>query len=48
MVGFFKFFDIREDMEKNINKKIDLLTPSGLSKFFRDDVLSQAQTIYER
>lgn len=47
-IGFFKFFDIRENMEKHVNRKVDLLTPEALSKFFRDKVLKEAEIIYER
>ena len=47
-IGLFKFFDIRENMEKHANRKIDLLTPEALSKFFRDKVLKEAETIYEK
>ncbi|MFZ2975258.1 MAG: nucleotidyltransferase domain-containing protein [Candidatus Moraniibacteriota bacterium] len=47
-IGFFKFFDIQENMEKHLQKKVDLLTPEALSKFFRDKVLKEAEIIYER
>jgi len=46
-VGFFKYFDIRENIEKHLQKKVDLLTPEALSKYFKDEVVSQAKTIYE-
>lgn len=47
-VGLFKFVQIKNDLEDQINKSIDLLTPEQLSEYFRDEVLSQAETIYER
>jgi uncharacterized protein len=47
-ISFFKFFDTRENFEKHVGKKIDLLTPEALSEFFRDKVLAKAETIYER
>ena len=47
-IGFFKYFDIRENMEKHIQKKVDLLTPEALSKYFREEVLKEAETIYEK
>jgi uncharacterized protein len=47
-IGFFKYFDIRENIEKHLQKKVDLLTPEGLSKYFKDEVLKEAETIYER
>jgi len=45
-IGFFKFFDIRENIEKHLQKKVDLLTPEALSKFFKDKVLKEAEIIY--
>ena len=47
-IGFFKYFDIRENMEKHLQKKVDLLTPDGLSKFFRNEVIKEAEIIYEK
>lgn len=47
-IGFFKFFDIQENIEKHLKKKVDLLTPESLSHYFRDEVLRQAETIYEK
>ncbi|MDO8529111.1 MAG: nucleotidyltransferase domain-containing protein [bacterium] len=47
-IGFFKYFDIRENMEKHLNRKVDLLTPESLSEFFRDEVIREAEIIYEK
>lgn len=47
-IGFFKFFDIQDAIEQHIHKKVDLLTPESLSKHFRDEVISQSETIYEK
>ena len=47
-IGFFKYFDIRENMEKHLQKKVDLLTPEALSKYFKDEVLKEAEIIYEK
>ena len=47
-IGFFELFDTRDNLEKHLNKKVDLLTPGDLSKYFRDEVLKKAEKIYER
>ncbi len=47
-IGFFELFDTRDNLEKHLNKKVDLLTPEDLSKYFRDEVLKKAEKIYER
>ena len=47
-IGFFKYFDIRENIEKHLQKKVDLLTPEALSKYFREEVLKEAEIIYEK
>lgn len=46
-IGFFELFDIQEALEANVGIHIDLLTPQALSKYFRDEVLAQAEYIYE-
>lgn len=47
-VGLFKLVQIKDDLEGYVNKPVDLLTPEQLSKYFRDEVLKQAEIIYER
>lgn len=47
-IGFFKYFDIRENMEKHLQRKVDLLTPEALSKYFREEVLKETEIIYEK
>lgn len=39
---------MRDDLEKVMLRKVDLLTAGFLSKYFRDKVLSQAKTLYVR
>jgi len=46
-VGLFKLSEIKFSIQDYIGKKVDLLTPDALSKYFRDEVLEQAQLIYE-
>ena len=47
-IGFFKYFDIRENIEKHLQKKVDLLTLEALSKYFKDEVLKEAEIVYEK
>ncbi len=47
-VSFFQFYDIQEALEKEFNLEVDLVTPQGLSHFIRDDVLKEAELLYER
>ena len=47
-IGFFELFDTRDNLEKHLRKKVDLLTPGDLSKYFRDEVLRRAEKIYEQ
>ncbi len=44
--GLFELSAMRDDLEKLLNKKVDLLTEGFLSRYFRDEVLSQAKPIY--
>jgi predicted nucleotidyltransferase len=47
-IGLFEFVRIRRAFSEFIGKKVDLLTPEALSKYFRDEVLASAKTIYEK
>ena len=46
-IGFFELFDIQEMLEASVGIHIDLLTPQAISKYFRDEVLAQAEYVYE-
>ena len=54
LVGFeagytlgFKFFEIEEELSRIIGRKVDLNTPGFLSRYFRDQVLAEAQILYD-
>ncbi|HRZ94957.1 MAG TPA: nucleotidyltransferase family protein [Candidatus Moranbacteria bacterium] len=47
-ISLFDLVHIRRNFSEFIGKKVDLLTPSALSKYFRDEVLAKAKTIYEK
>ncbi len=47
-VGFFKLAQIRRNMMKYVGKDIDLVTPSALSEYFKDEVINNAEFVYER
>jgi predicted nucleotidyltransferase len=44
----FRFFGYGEELGDLIGRKVDLLTPAMLSPHFRDEVLSEAVTVYEQ
>ena len=46
-IGFFRLAEIEKDIEHNIGRKVDLLTPRQLSHFFRDNVLAEAELLYQ-
>ena len=45
--GLFELSAMRDDLQKLLHRKVDLLTEGFLSKYFKDEVVSQAKTIYE-
>lgn len=47
-IGFFRLIEIQETFEKALRRKVDLVTPDQLSKYFRKEVLQKAQTLYEK
>lgn len=48
VIGFFALSDIKQNFESLIKKPVDLVTPQALSKYFRDEVLAQAEYVYEK
>ena len=42
----FAYFDMERDLSKIFGRKVDLNTPSELSKYFRQEVLEEAEDIY--
>ncbi|MFA4831487.1 MAG: nucleotidyltransferase family protein [Patescibacteria group bacterium] len=47
-VGFFELAHIEDSLQQELGNKVDLLTPKALSKYFRDEVLAEAECVYER
>lgn len=47
-IGFFQLSHMLRSMEDTLGKRVDLVTPQALSKYFRDDVLSESEKIYEK
>ena len=42
----FAFFGIQEELAVALGREVDLRTPEDLSRYFRDDVLRTAETLY--
>ena len=47
-IGFFELARIKRNMESFTNREVDLLTPEAISKYFRVEVLKEAEKIYEK
>lgn len=47
-IGFFRLIEIQQQFERALRKKVDLVTPEQLSKYFRKEVLQKAEKIYEK
>jgi hypothetical protein len=46
-IGLFEFIEIQDQLSEARGRKVDLLTPQALSKYFRDEVLPEAEPVYE-
>ena len=45
--GFFRLFDIEQELSALLaGRKVDLRTPQDLSRYFRDEVMAQAEVQY--
>lgn len=45
-VDYFKYFEIQEELEKIVDKKVDLVPKTGLKNLIRGQVLAEAEIIY--
>jgi len=43
----FAFFGIQSALSKMLGRKVDLNTPAALNRYFRDEVLHEAQVLYD-
>lgn len=46
-IGLFKFVRLQRFLGESMGKKVDLLTPESISKFFKEKVVNEAEIIYE-
>ncbi len=42
-----RFFTLEEELSKLLGRKVDLNTPGFLSKYFRDEVIAEAEVQYD-
>lgn len=42
----FAFFGMQEELSTILGRRVDLRTPEELSKYFRDEVLAEAEELY--
>jgi hypothetical protein len=40
--GYFKFFELQEDLERRLHQTVDLVTPDALKRQLRDRILMEA------
>ncbi|HPD57460.1 MAG TPA: nucleotidyltransferase family protein [Smithellaceae bacterium] len=42
-----RFFDVEQELSEIFGHKVDLNTPGFLSKYFREKVMAEAETVYD-
>jgi predicted nucleotidyltransferase len=47
-IGFFQLSHILQNLEGSLHTKVDLVTPDALGRYFREEVLAEAETLYEK
>jgi predicted nucleotidyltransferase len=40
------YFSMQDELSELLGRKVDLVTPKGLSKYIRDDVIASADPVY--
>jgi predicted nucleotidyltransferase len=46
-VGLFELVRIERELREALGRDVDLVTSRGLSRYMRDEVLAEAETVYE-
>ncbi len=46
-MSLLKLVRMERELSEALGKKVDLSTPMSLSRYFRDDVMKEAETLYE-
>ena len=46
-IGFFELSQLQDELKQALNTEVDLVTPGALSEYFRSEVLSKAELVYE-
>jgi predicted nucleotidyltransferase len=41
-----KFFELEQELSDLVGRKVDLNTPQCLSRYFRDEVVAEAEVVY--
>ena len=47
LVGYFALFAMEQELAAIVGRRIDLRPPSELSRYFRDEVMREAQVQYD-
>ena len=42
-----RFFGMEQELSETLGRKVDLNTPGFLSKYFRDEVIAEAEVLYD-
>ena len=48
VIGLFEFVGIKQNLSSVLGREVDLVTRAALSKYFRDQVIQEAELVYER
>jgi predicted nucleotidyltransferase len=48
LITFLDIAGMEMELSEIVGKKVDLLTPGGLSQYFRDQVIAEAEVQYEQ
>jgi len=46
-IGLIRFAGLELELEKILGRKVDLNTPGFLNKYYRDEILAQAEVQYD-
>lgn len=47
IIGLWELIEIQDQLSEALGRRVDLLTPQALSPYFREEVLQEAEPVYE-
>jgi hypothetical protein len=48
LIGYFSLIELKDYMEREIGLPVDIVTPDSISQYLKEEIIDNADLIYER